>query len=245
MATYLELCKEVHRLIRVGDAAPGSLPTAVTGQSDLSLDIVTWVKRAWVEIQQSRDEWGFMVKQVAPVLSAAASTITPSNVDANYAWLLPFSDSRRNPHVMIYATSEGIATEAYCFYIPYEQWRASQIYDRGSRPVAKPSFVTVMPDRTLQFDTTADVEYTLRADVRLQAQQLAADSDTPLNWPTTGAGLLAEFHDVIIWKAVMYYCATRSDAGILLALAQREYQRIFDTMVRMYVPDVSLDLGTY
>lgn len=243
MATFLELCQEVHRTIRAGALAPGSAPTAVTGQSGIEDEIVRWVKRGWVEVQQSRREWGFMVKPVTFVLAASASTVSASTVDSNYAWLLPFTPLRSGPHVLVYATSDGIGAEGPCWFIPYEMWRGSAVYDLGTRPVGRPSFFTVRPDRTLQFHSVADQEYTVRADVRVRAQVLSADTDTPENWPSAGQGLLPEFHDVIVWRAVMYYCQSREGADKLYATAQAEYRRLFKLLCNHYLPAPLLDLG--
>lgn len=242
MATYLQLCQEVHRTIRAGPGTPGSQPTAVTAQTALNDEIVRWVQRAWLEVQQARMEWGFLTKQVTFTLASAASTVTAANVDSDYAWLLPFTPGRQSPHLLIYATAEGIGTEGPCWYIPYEQWRGSPAYDLGTRPTGRPSFVTALPDRSLQFHSIADQEYTVRSDVRVAAQSLAADADTPLNWPATGQGLLSEFHDVIVWRAVMYYCQGREGADKLYVTAKSEYERLFKVICRFYLPQPSLDL---
>lgn len=238
MATYLQMCQEVHRTIRAGNNTPGSTPTAVTGQTGLEDQIVRWVKRAWMEVQQSREEWRFLTKQVTPVLASAASTIAASTVDSNYAWVMPFSSGHDQPHILMYATADGIGTEGPVWYLPYEIWRG--LYDRGTRPTGKPGFFTVLPSRVLQFDTVADQEYTARLDVRLDAQELATNTDTPLDYPASGTGLLDEFHDVIVWKAVQYYCMTREGSDKLMAMAEREYRRIFDRMCSYYLPELRL-----
>lgn len=241
MATYLEMCQEVHRTIRAGNGAPGSAPTAVTARTGLEDEIVRWVKRAWIDIQQSRREWLFLHKQITATLASASSAITAANLDANYAWLLPFASGAQAPHILIYPTADGVGFEGQCRYVPYEVWRGT--FDIGIRGASKPSQFTIMPDRSLQFDCPADQSYTIRADIRLDAQELAADGDTPLNYPSTGTGLLPEYHDVIVWRAVQYYCMSREGADKLLIMAKEEYRKRFSAMCRDYLPETRLILG--
>ena len=61
--TYLELCQRLHLELGIGQGSPGTKPSAVTGQADKLLQIVTWVAQAWQEIQlaQEKGAWSWML----------------------------------------------------------------------------------------------------------------------------------------------------------------------------------------
>lgn len=61
--TYLELCQRLHLELGIGQGPPGTKPTAVTGQADKLLQIVTWVDQAWQEIQLAQEHgcWRWML----------------------------------------------------------------------------------------------------------------------------------------------------------------------------------------
>ena len=240
MATYLQLCQEVHRLVRSGNNAPGSAPTTVTSQTLLNSEIPVWVNRAWIEIQQSKKEWSFLIQRKSSLaLSSGSSTVNFANIDSNFAWVVPFNTDGP-PYILIYADADGVATQSKCYYMPYESFAG--YHDRGTLPTAKPLYFIEQPDRYLKFNATADQAYTLTLDIRLEADSLTADSDSPSNYPDTDEGLLPEFHDVIMWRAVQMYCATRADMGPLYQMAEQQYRRIYKLMVDRYLPDPTVDL---
>lgn len=241
MATYLQMCQEVHRLIRAGNNAPGSAPTAVTGQTLMNSEIPVWVNRAWIEIQQARKEWSFLMQRKESVaLASGSSTVNFANIDSNFAWVVPFQSEGGPPYILIYADADGIATQGKCYYIPYKEFAG--YWDRGTLGTGKPLYFTQRPDRYLKFNATTDQAYTLTFDIRLEADSLTADSDTPSNYPDTDEGILPEFHDIIVWRAVQMYCRSRGDMGPLYGEAKDQYARLFQKLLDHYTPDPVLNL---
>lgn len=61
--TYLELCKRFHLELNAGAGEnPGTVPTAVSGQTGLAARIVAWINQAWAEIQSSQRDWRWMIR---------------------------------------------------------------------------------------------------------------------------------------------------------------------------------------
>lgn len=243
--TYLELCKHVHRLIRPGEGDPGTVPSAVTGQTGILGEIVYWVQRAWLDIQNEEAEWLWAQLQCSLSVTLvggrtyAMSSVTVAEAGVTVEKCTPMKLRDGRPFGLIYLTSDGVGYQQPVWYVPYEDWRG--YFDYGTRPSGRPQHFTILPDRRLQFDPTPDATYTFTCDFKAVPQTLAANSDDPAAYPASGRGLPAAYHDVIAWRAVKMYALTRQEASSLYEMADREERRLLEKMRREFLPAQFLD----
>src|SRR5687768_4938640 len=96
MATFLELAKDLAS--ESGSMDPAAL-TNVTGLTGRPAKIVNWVRKAYVNIQNSRRDWGWLVTEFNDELIPGTPAYTPASFNltrfANWAtdrdWYMPVS----------------------------------------------------------------------------------------------------------------------------------------------------------
>jgi hypothetical protein len=234
---FLQTCQKTHLFLRLGGGLPGTLPTTTVGQTDSLGELVQYVIQAWIDIQNMEPEWGFMVQQgtfdtVANQRTYPLSVLVDDeDVPIADDWLLlnPF-----NGKPSVFKIQSALANQGWVYYWPYDNFRG--YWDLSVRPVARPGYFTIWPDKTLEFDATPDAVYTVFCDYKVKPQVFALNTDDPENYPAPGRGLPAAYHDVIVWKAIKYYCLSRSDQGPLEARADREFNRVLSSIKQKYLP---------
>lgn len=194
MSTYLQLCVDVRRECGIA----GSGPTAVTNQTGELARIVSWVKNAWIEIQNEQPNWrwmrsNFTVQTVADDDTYAYTDVTDSiasaTIDRFARWW--------TEEFQIYLTSAGIGTR---HYIPYQRWEDHrQVWHTGSQNASYPIEVSIDPQNRLRLGPKPDAVYTLTGEYQKSAQVLAADEDEP-ELPT-------RYHQIIVAAAMKKYAA--------------------------------------
>lgn len=232
--TFLEICQSVHRWLRIGNALPGMVPDTVATTALPGVEIVNFVRSAWNDIQIDQPEWRFMAKRGEFLTTPSARAYDAATVRgqiSDYDEHLPMWQGVRC--ILMQRESVGIGDQQRCFYMTYERWRGDRDY--GVRSIGRPSFYTVRPQQTIEFDPTPDVQYRVSLDYRVLPQILSVDGDIPL--------LPARYHDAIVWKAVMYYCLTRQNQDQIYQMAEREYDRIYGKMARTELPEPYFDLS--
>jgi hypothetical protein len=173
----------------------------------------------------------------------AMSSFTTSE-SATAERCLPIKQRDGYAYGLIYLTSDGVGYQQPIPYVPYEDWRG--VFDRGTRPSGKPQRWTIKDSMRVEFDPTPDATYTFTCDVKVIAQTLATGTNSDLaNYPTTARGLPAQYHDVVVWRAVKYYALTRQELSNLYQMADREERRILEKMRRDFTPEMYLDESIY
>ena len=231
---FLQTCQKTHLMLRLGGGLPGTLPISVSNQQDDLFELVQHVIQAWIDVQNMKRDWGWMIQQgtfptVAGQRTYELSTVLPLADD--WQLLNPF-----NGKPSVFKIQSELANQGWVYYWPYDQFRG--YLDLAVRPEARPGYFTIRPDKTLEFDATPDAVYTVFVDYKVKPQVFAANADDPVNYPATGLGLPAAYHDVIVWKAVKYYCLTRGDRSALEARADAELNRVMTAIKSKYLPQL-------
>lgn len=165
--------------------------TTVVGASGKPGAIVGWVRDAWVDIQNERQDWLFLRHTFAKALTINQSLYTKT--DLTLPRLARFIvDTGCHRTMTLYETAKGQADEGEITYIPYNSWL--EMYDRGVVAANRPRDWSMSPQRELLIGPKPDKAYTLKGEYRAQAQVLALDADIP-ECPD-------EFHHVISCEAV-------------------------------------------
>lgn len=239
--TYLQLCQRVHLLLKLGSrgntAKAGTVPTSVSGQVDELAEIVEWVKRAWIEIQNEQ-RWGFAVTSGTLVFNAT-NTVTPTATLTTFAEWLPFVEGcgfdGSRQYALCYLTADGQTAEQPIYFEPYGEFRGYR--DRANVATGRPLYFTIAPNRDWIVYPTPDASYTIRLNYRV-APQVWTSSDgalDPANYPTTGKGLPDYLQDCIVWRAIRSWAETRGD-GNMFGVADKRYKEMLIPVKRMFLP---------
>lgn len=236
MSTFLQICQDVHRILRVGDNRPGSAPTTVVGQVDELGDIVYFVNKAWLNLQMHHDDWRWMQGSVAVTLTPNVNIITVNNFLAQndrFAHVKPFVAMSRQPYATVRDGGSSSNPSINCYYIPWLEFTG--FYTRSPAPAsARPMHFSEAPNRAVRLypapnEPTPGNAWIFSTPCRLTPQTLAADSDVP--------EMPAEYHDIIVWWAVDLFCRSRSNMGPLSIEAKREVNRQLSRLAADQLPE--------
>lgn len=245
--TYLALCQYAHRLLRSGNAQPGTQPGAIplaAGLDQVVYDIVDIVPRAWEWVQNEHPSWNFMRKEGNYTLSSGLRTYALTALQTSipdYYGFIPFWSTMNTPYFLMYDSGFSPINQRsdYIFpFIEYGEWRG--FYDRTPRPTAaQPNRITEWPNKTLELDPTpqnapSGSPWAIKFDYRTVNQILTASGDIP--------NLPPEFHELISWVAVRMICETRMDTGPLYQSSNNEIQKYMDRLKARYLPQIQVDM---
>jgi hypothetical protein len=198
-------------------------------------EIVSFVDDAYLDLQTYTNWWRFRgAKGSFPITSSARvySRATIQGTLTDYEQLLVMNAAACSTYILIYTTATGVSDETQCIYIPYDKW--SGYWDAGTIPSGKPSFFTMQPDRSIEFDRTPDTNYTVLLDYTKTIDAMSADTSEPIV-PT-------EYHDVIPWSAILKYCNVFDQTESKQKKAQVEYNRIFGRLCFDQLPRYNMNL---
>ncbi len=216
---FLQLCKEA-----AGDSGTvAGLPnlTTVAGATGRAAQLVAWVRDAWIDIQNERNDWLWMRRRfTGKALTIGQMEYSAANLDLTRVseWL---PDRPRYYTFTIYDPDQGQGSEAEMSMISYDQWIYR--YGRRTQDTGRPSEWARAPDGKLLIGKKPDKAYVISGEYRLTPQELATDADIP-EMPT-------QFHRLIIPEAVRL--AARSDEAWQALTAQcQQYERLRAPLVR-------------
>lgn len=223
---FLALCKAVAS--DSGTVAGVPSFTTVAGATGRVEQVIGWTSRAWVDIQNERNDWLWMRRTFDKALLAdtAAYTAAGLTIDRVSRWL----PDRLNYHTFsLYDPTIGRADEAKLRMVSYDRWR--EMYDFGVHDHNRPSVWAVSPTNELLFGPTPDKVYNVRGEYRLKPQVLALDADVP--------EMPEEYHGVIIGETLKLM-ARSDEAFTALASLAPQYDRLRNPLVREQTPDIDM-----
>lgn len=210
--TFLELCKEVHATCQID----GETVVSVDNQTGMNARVVSWVNRAYQDIQRHRNDWKF--RQELAAVNVVAGQWQVSNLRDSLEHINPNS---------INLTENGIIKRMQ--YVDYDIF-----YDRYQsriRTTGTPSTITLSPNWDIYInpiptsDVTLNFWYTKTIDV------LVENTDEPI--------IRKAHQDVILWKAVKYYAEEEEAAGVFQT-AEMNYKTALNRMELDLRPPTSI-----
>lgn len=231
MATFLTLCRSVHRILRIGEDAPGTAPETVEDQEGVLAEIVAWVQDAYRDIQSDQDAWAFR-EQSTVVSIGTARTVGADLLPDDYEVLRPYTADFCRRHILVSPTGEAPENSQPVWFIEWEHWRGGR-YERGQAVDAtgQPSYFTVMPDGSLRFDRTPVVPTDITIAYQRTLHELAVDDDVPI--------LPARHHDAIVWRAAMAYADSREKTSESYQKWERRRKQAMNRLYRDQLPEMS------
>lgn len=221
MSTFLEICQDLRREAGIS----GTGPSSVTSQTGEMQRVVEWVLMAYRTVQNLHPCWQFLQADFSFSTIANVSTYTRASIP------LDELGSWKTDTLMIYLTSDGINGQMDLDYLPWDDFAPT--YQRGSTSTqtGKPTLFTVKPDQSLLFWPIPDAVYTIDGEYFKRAQTMTAGTDEPL--------IPSQFHDVILWRALMYYGAFAA-ADEKYTHGQNEYGQVLAALEANQLPAFQL-----
>lgn len=198
--TFLELCK----LLRAEAGISGDGPPSVAGQTGINLKIVNWIRRAYQEVQNVHFDWAFLWAE-------ASLTLTPGKRD--YAPRTDLMLPQFNHWEAQSFFGRG-QTPRQIGFVPFEEFR---LRDRIER-IGEPLIFTILPNDVIRFDSTPTQAEVVDFEYYRVPFEMTANTDSPV--------FSAQFHDVILYKALMYYAADEEAPNIFQDAAANYNNRL-------------------
>jgi hypothetical protein len=221
MSTFLQICQD----FREEAGITGSGPVSVTGQTGEMLRVVNWVKKAYRDIQNRHANWDFLRFDFTFQTIANTPTYLPTAVslDELATWK---KDSFR-----IYLTATGVADEQWLRCWDWNELRDTYLIGTSSIQTGRPTEFAIKPDKSVVLWPKPDAVYTIAGEYFKRAQTMTANADEPL--------LPDEYHDIIKWRAMMYYGA-QEGATEVYAQGRGEYAGMMSALRRDQLPSISI-----
>lgn len=208
---YLQLCQRAG----VECGISGTI-TSVTGNTGSAQRIVNWVGDGWNELQTKYDDWTWMrstniydegisfvtvAGQFRYPLGTGAGTVGVERADFT-KW---DRDSFR-----VETTSQGFLDETFLDYITFDAWRNSYMLGAMRQVQTRPVAIAIGPDQSLALGPPPDGTYTVTGDYFVMPSVMTTDTDEP-------TGLPAQYHMLIVYKAMQKYALYESAPEVLAA----------------------------
>lgn len=241
----LALAQLTHRLIGLGSrgntAKPGTVPTALTGQTDELRELVEWVLLALTNFQ-TMYKWGWLIQQGTLPFLSGDSTVVPTASLTNYRDWIPFKQGGRR-YVLRYLTADGAtSTNLPVYFMEYSDFRG--LRDRSPVASGAPMYFTIHPSQTWEVYPTPDANYTLKLDY-LTKPKIYTTSDGATNIEdhpgaaNSAAGLPVEYHEAIAWLAIRYWAETRGKLD-MFQIANKRFEELIRPLKLRYLPSARI-----
>ena len=213
--TFIEMVRAVRS--RVG--MQGNTPSSISGAVGAEIDLVNAVKDAWIDIQNSRDDWKWQraSKQFYTVVD---------DFDYDVDEILPvvhtaFDRWRDDSTYYINADNKRVPVR----YVGYDYYNRSNIDSEVSN---SPRVFTVRPWDNTVLINPPDQIYTMYIGYQKSLQDLSGDADVP--------DMPAHFHMLIVYKAIEKFTVGIGAPELYNKYAQ-EYVTLWGTLTRSQLPE--------
>lgn len=204
---FLQICKRVRQEVGVS----GDGPSNVAGQTGMYKKIVDWVLSAHEEVQLRHNNWRFDWGTVVTPLTQGVEFYQPSDV-----WSLPV----RNwdwESMYVYPTAEGVQARTWLSRLDYNTYRQTRLPSVEGRPI----YVAQAPSKELGFYPLPQAGLTFVGDYYMPPEVMVNNTDIPR--------MPDEYQMAIVWRAVMFWCASEENPA-LYAVANQLYNNLIMKM---------------
>lgn len=214
---FLQLCQRVRQEAGIS----GSGPSTTVSQSGEMKRVVDWTNAGWQDVQTANPDWLWMQGEFTFSCTPTQAAYTPVQ-----AGITDFAAWDAND-VRVYLGTT--ANEYAMTYVPYGDFKA--VYMLGTIPSGRPTFFTIMPNKSLRFYPTPDQAYGIYGDYFKTASDLSGDTDTP--------EMPERFHMAIVYAALKKY-ARYEAAPEVFEDASNEYRRILSNLMQDQLPEIGM-----
>jgi hypothetical protein len=231
VATFLDLVKDLARQSGTLSGGAPSVTTLLnaTGRIDKLAD---WVRKAWIKIQNDREDWPWMRTEFAAPLIIGQPTYLPVDLGIITRFGRWAKDRPGFSTFTLYDPTIGRADQHEIRQRDYDWWRMH--YGRGVTDANRPTDWAIGNDGKLCLGATPDKAYMLGGEYRRSAQILTLDADVP--------ELPDEFHLAIVWEA-MKLAGIAMENQIGASYAVNEFSIARDKLYREFLPEITIGGG--
>ena len=239
---FLQICQFAHRQLGAGSEFVGTTPVDVNVPFGPLAELVASVNDGYKDIQAEQNLWRFRTQQGTLMLPNGTRTLTKAAIQATiplYERMLPFV-TNGSRYIRSYDSLIGTAQASYCSFTNYQKWRG--LRDFGAIPSGQPQFHTFRPDETLELYPISDTQnggtsqYVLSFDYLTTVDTMVGNNAVPI-FPS-------EWHEAIAWRGVYYFGMSRKAVPVYQT-AQREYERIMNTLRQTELHEPMLNLTLF
>lgn len=189
--TFLELCVQLRQ--RAGYS--GSGPDSVIAQTGVYKKIVDWIASAYLDVQREETNWGFLWAE-------GEFTTEVGRKDYSTVDELGLTDFNNFNLDSFFIQRDASNAKQELTYENYEVFRQFSILNTQSNP----NFFTILPNKKIRFDTEPVSAEVVTYEYWKKPFVFEADGDEP--------AFSSQHHDILIYKALMYYAADQEAANI-------------------------------
>lgn len=211
---FLELCKR----LRSEAGVAGSGPLTVLNQNEELERLVNWIKDAYIDIQDKRNDWDFLRQDFSFNTVAGTST---------YAALTDLANWKRSSF-RIYLTSAGVGDERWLLAEDWPYFRDNRLYNANRDVSGRPLYSTIKPDKSIVLWPKPTGIYTINGEYFTVAHEFVNDTDEPI---------FPRHHMAIVYNALMRYAAYVAEPS-LYSRAEIEYRRLINKLERDYTQPI-------
>lgn len=230
MATFLELVRDLAR--DSGTLAGGVSLASVVEATGRAEKMVSWVRKAWVNIQNERADWPWMKREFQAPLTIGKSRYTAADlgiVTRFGQWIgdQPRAGGRWFRTFTVYDPATGQADENTLREIEYDVWR--ERYARGAHDANRPTEWAVSNIKEWCIGNRPDKPYLVSGEYRLAPQILTGNTDVP--------EMPEEYHGAIVLEA-MKLLGMADESPATSGAAISEYVLARQNLNRDYLPEI-------
>lgn len=189
----------------------GTLSTTV-GATGEQARLISWINKAWEEIQLYHDDWFFMRSD--NILNPGTTGMQFTTVAGQASYPLGSGAGTCGITAAVfgkwargtfrnYVTASGVAGEITMRDIFFDVWREGYMLGAMRSVQTRPVAIALGPDESICLGPPPAAGYTVTGDYFIAPTVMANDSDTP-------TGLPVQFHRLILWKAMTLYAGYES-----------------------------------
>jgi hypothetical protein len=206
MANYLELCQKFRKVVGIS----GSGPATVTGQAGMEEKITIWIADADEVIQREWEDWSFLL-QPKVVITATANVDTFTLGDLSITDLAKW---RRNKFVRNPGTAQF---KKLSYDMNYDEFLESDRYLGVAQTGVIERVIIRTSDNAVIFFPKPAVNTTVWGSYFKAPTRMSLDASV--------SAIPARFHDIIIYRAKMFYAEHLEDIALYNA-ARMDYENL-------------------
>lgn len=232
MATFLEICQKTAQLS--GTVSKRNVLSVREADGHVAR-LIELVQTAWLEIQNEHARWSFLTVKLpsSTVLNQGERVFTPARFGLGAGDVPEWSEwilGLESDEVPLTIWPSGERSQEYApIFTDYRSFRVTNERgaerERGGTPIE----FSVNDDGNLVFWPAPDKVYAMAGTYRRSPQVLAADGDVPI--------IAAQFHDAIVWKALLLLREyEEADANVLITTGNALRKRMAPLRFRYLAP---------
>ena len=224
---FLQLAQELSSEV----GASGNGPTSVLAQTGNNKRLVSWIAKAWLEIQGLHNTWNWMRQKFVWETVAGTGDYLPAAL-TNTLTNEPLTDMRYWYKDTFRCQKKSIGIQDEQWLVEWEYYVFRNTYRFNVQVPGRPVVFAENPQgKALMLGQTPDDVYIITGEYQKKASALTTDADIP--------DIPEAYHMMIVYKAMISYGLFEA-ASEVIQRGQIEYQNLLTQLEREQLQEVYL-----